>query len=529
MNIAEFLTITSAIVPDRDAIIFEGKRFSFQDLNERSNRLAAALVAMGVGPGDRVATIQVNANEIIEAAFAAAKVDAVFVPLNFRGRAEEFAFMINDAEPKVVLVGKRYHQLLDGVRSSIKVPVKFIALEGTYKDWPEYEALLAKSSPDDLFPSATDEDTVVLMFTAGTTGTPKGVMLTHNSFSSYILNNVEPADPEVEEKNILTVPLYHIAGLQAVMAGIYGGRTIVVQRQFDAEDWMNLVKTEKVDRAMMVPTMLKQLMDSPKFNAADLQSLKVITYGAAPMPLEVIKRAIRVFPTTRFINAFGQTETASTIPMLPPDAHDIPATLPQEEQERRFKRLASIGKPLPDVEIRIVDEDGKDVAQGVTGEIVARGPRLMKGYWKREEATKETLRSGWLYTGDLGYRDDEGFIFLGGRSKDFIKRGGEMIAPEEVEQTLMSHPAIDEAAIIGVPDVDWGERVRAIVVRKPGSVRISDDKLEAELIEYCRQRLSSFKKPESVVFTDELPRNPMGKVLKRELRLKFSQPVVAKV
>ena len=526
MNIAEFLTITSAIVPERDAVIFEGKRFNFQVLNERSNRLANALAAMGVGKGDRVATVQVNTHEIIEAAFATAKLDAVFVPLNFRARAEEFAFMINDAEPKAVLAGRRYHQLLDGIRGGLKTPATFLALEGAYKDWPEYERALSAASPDDRFPEATDEDMIVLMFTAGTTGTPKGVMLTHNSFSSYILNNVEPADPTVEEKNILTVPLYHIAGLQAVMAAIYGGRTLVVQRQFDADDWMNLVKTEKVDRAMMVPTMLKQLMDNPKFNPKDLQSLKVITYGAAPMPLEVIKKAIREFPSTKFINAFGQTETASTITMLPPDAHDIPASLPAEEQERRFKRLSSIGKPLPDVEVRIVDEEGKDVPVGVTGEIVARGGRLMKGYWKREEATKETLRSGWLYTGDLGYRDDEGYIFLGGRSKDFIKRGGEMIAPEEVEQTLMSHPAVDEAAIIGVPDIDWGERVRAVVVRKPGS-KLTNEQLSAELIEHCRQRLASFKKPEDVVFTDELPRNPMGKVLKRDLRARYHQPVKA--
>ncbi|MSQ11215.1 MAG: long-chain-fatty-acid--CoA ligase [Dehalococcoidia bacterium] len=528
MNVAEFLLVTSAVVPDREAVIFEGRRITFAQLNERANRLANGLAAMGVGKGDRIATVQVNCNELAEAAFAAAKLDAVYVPMNFRAKADEIQFMINDAEPKAVLIGKRYYEMMESIQKDLKSKPMYLALEGPYKNWVEYEKLLVGASPDDLFPSATDEDLVVLMFTAGTTGTPKGVMLTHNSFSSYIVNNVEPVDPGTEEKNILTVPMYHIAGLQAVMAGVYGGRTLVVQRQFDPEEWMNLVKAEKVDRAMMVPTMLKQLIEHPKFNAQALQSLKVITYGAAPMPLEVIKRAIRLFPTTRFINAFGQTETASTITMLPPDAHDIPATLPPEEQERRFKRLGSIGRPLQDVEVRIVDEVGNEVSVGQQGEIVARGQRLMKGYWKREAATKETIRGGWLYTGDLGYRDDEGYIYLSGRSKDFIKRGGEMVAPEEVEQTLMSHPAVDEAAIIGVPDADWGERVRAIAVRKPGASKLTDAQLEAELIEYCRQRLSSFKKPESVVFVKELPRNPMGKVLKRVLREQFSQPVVAK-
>jgi acyl-CoA synthetase (AMP-forming)/AMP-acid ligase II len=272
---------------------------------------------------------------------------------------------------------------------------------------------------------------------------------------------------------------------------------------------------------MMVPTMLKQLLDHEKFHDSDISSMKVITYGAAPMPLEVIKRAMKEMPGCRFINAFGQTETASTITMLAPDDHVIPDDASPEEVERRMKRLTSIGKPLPDVEVRIVDEDANDVPQGEVGEIVARGPRLMKGYWNREEATKDTMRGGWLYTGDLGYFDEEGYIFLSGRGKDFIKRAGEMIAPEEVEQTLMSHPAIDDAAVIGVPDEDWGERVRAVVVLKPGA----EQPPEAEIIEFCRQRLSSYKKPESVVFVDELPRNPMGKVLKRVLREQFNQPI----
>ena len=224
------------------------------------------------------------------------------------------------------------------------------------------------------------------------------------------------------------------------------------------------------------------------------------------------------FPNTRFINAFGQTETASTITMLPPDAHDIHEGDPDYEQ--KMKRLGSIGKPLPDVEVRIVDEEGNDVSLGENGEIVARGDRLMKGYWNREEATKETLRGGWLYTGDLGYWDDEGFIFLSGRAKDFLKRGGEMIAPEEVEQIIMSHPSVDEAAIIGIPDIEWGERVRAIVVRKPGVEMTAE-----EVIEHCRPRMAGFKRPEDVVFIDELPRNPMGKVLKRVLREDYPQPI----
>ncbi len=293
---------------------------------------------------------------------------------------------------------------------------------------------------------------------------------------------------------------------------------MIIQRQFEPKGWMELVENERANRAMMVPTMLKMLLDHPEFHRHDLSSLEVITYGAAPMPLEVIKRAIREMPGVLFINAFGQTETAATITMLPPDAHILEGT--EEEIETKMRRLSSIGKPLEDVEVRIVDEDGNGVKQGEVGEIVASGARLMKGYWRQESATAETIRNGWLYTGDLGYQDEDGYIFLAGRAKDFIKPGGELISPAEVEQVLHSHPATDEAAIIGVEDLDWGERVRAIVVLKNGHA--AD---ENEIIEFCRQRLSSYKKPESVVFCDELPRNPLGKVLKRDLRRDYSYPV----
>ena len=518
MNTTELLNITSLIVPDRHAIVFDDMRLTFGEVAGRVNRLANGLAELGVGAGDRVAVMQVNCNEHVESYFATAKLDAILVPINFRARSEELTFMLNDSGVKAIILGQRYQDMLRSIKPELTTLEHQITLEAPGEGFVFYDDLLANASDEERFPTADGDDVTIIMFTAGTTGTPKGVMLSHNSFTSYILANVEPVDMDTAEKNILTVPLHHIAGVQAVMAAVYGGRTLVLQRQFDEEGWMKLVQEEKVNRAMMVPTMLKRLMDRPAFKDYDLSSLQVITYGAAPMPLEVIKKAIVEFPNTRFINAFGQTETASTITMLPPDAHDIHEGDPDYEQ--KMKRLGSIGKPLPDVEVRIVNEEGNDVALGENGEIVARGDRLMKGYWNREEATKETLRGGWLYTGDLGYWDDEGFIFLSGRAKDFLKRGGEMIAPEEVEQIIMSHPSVDEAAIIGIQDIEWGERVRAIVVRKPGAELTAE-----EVIEHCRPRMAGFKRPEDVVFIDELPRNPMGKVLKRVLREDYPQPI----
>jgi acyl-CoA synthetase (AMP-forming)/AMP-acid ligase II len=516
MNTTEFLSIAAAICPEKEAIVFEGQRITYAQLSERVNRLANGLLHLGVKKGDRVAFLNVNCPHAAESYFATARVGGVYVPLNFRAKAEELQYMIETAEAKVVIVGMRYVPLIDQVRKRLSSVRHFVSNEGKAPGYESYDDLLAKSSADEVSTEIADDDTTIIMYTAGTTGFPKGVVLTHNSFGIYVTNNVTPADPETVEKNILTVPLYHIAGVQAELAAIYGGRTLVMQRQFEAAEWLKLVEQEQVSRAMMVPTMLKQLLEHSDFKRHDLSSLKVITYGAAPMPLEVIKRAVKELPNARFINAFGQTESASTITMLGPEDHVLTGS--DEEVEKKLKRLTSIGKPMEDVVIQIMDEEGNLLEPGQVGEIVAMGPRLMSGYWKDEEKTKATLKDGWLHTGDLGYMDEDGYIYLAGRAKDMIKRGGEMISPEELENVLQSHPDVDEAAIIGVPDDTWGEVVRAIVVKRPKSKITAE-----ELIEYCSQRLASFKKPETVVFVDELPRNPMGKVLKRVLRDQYGK------
>ncbi len=512
MNTTEFLTITAAICPDKEAIIFEEKRLTFVQLNERVNRLANALLGLGIQKGDRVAMMQVNTNQCIEAYFATARVGGIYVPLNFRARGNELTYMLNTAEANTLFVGDRYLDLIDSIRPTLTTVKHYISLDRPHKDMLNYEKLIDSSPADDVFTEIDDNDTTILMYTAGTTGFPKGVMLSHNSFSVYVLENVSPADLETTEKNILTVPLYHVAGTQAMIAAIYGGRTLVMQRQFEPKQWMELVETEKVNRAMMVPTMLKQLMEHPDFAKHDLRSLKVITYGAAPMPLEVIKRAIEVFPGVGFINAFGQTETASTVTMLSPEDHIISGT--PEEIEKKLKRLSSIGKPMSDVEMKVVDENGKDLPPNQIGEIIARGPRVMSGYWKDKEKTARTIdKDGWVHTGDMGYRDEDGYFFLSGRTTDMIKRGGELIAPEEVEAILHGHPKVDEAAVVGVPDEDWGEVPICVCVLKKGETCTAQ-----ELMEYCRTNLASYKRPRAVVFCEELPRNPMGKVLKRLLR-----------
>jgi len=517
MNTADFLTISAAICPDRGAIVFEDKRYTFSQLNERVNRLANALINLGVNKGDRVALLQVNCSEHVEVYFASAKLGAIYVPLNFRAKADELDYMINTAEANTLFVGERYIELVNSIRPTLSSVRNFISLDKKHDDYLYYEDVIASASADEVFTEIDDNDITMLMFTAGTTGFPKGVMLSHNSFAVYVLENVTPAAPEIEERNILTVPLYHVAGVQAVMAAIYGGRTLVMERQFEAAGWMGLVQREKANRAMMVPTMLKQLMDHPDFGKYDLSSLKVITYGAAPMPLEVIKKALEVFPGVNFINAFGQTETASTITTLSPEDHAITGT--EEEKEKKLKRLSSIGKPMSDVEMKVIDEEGNELPLGEVGEIVARGPRVMAGYWKDDEKTQKTIdKDGWVHTNDMGYMDEDGYFFLAGRATDMIIRAGENISPEEVEAAIRTHSKIEDVAVIGVPDVEWGEQPLAVVVLKQGETA-SDE----EIMEYCRQKLASYKRPRSVVFVDELPRNPMGKVLKRVLREQYAK------
>jgi len=518
MNTAEFLDIATAICPDKVAIVFEGNRYTFSQLNQRASRLAQGLKGLGIKKGDRVAILQVNSNQCIEAYFATAKLGAIYVPLNFRAKGDELTYMLNSSEASVLFVGKRYIELVNSIRPNLNSIKHFISIEAKDEGMLYYDDLLTSSETGEVTAEIDDEDTTILMYTAGTTGRPKGVMLSHNSFSVYVLENVSPASPEIEEKNILTVPLYHVAGIQAMMAAVYGGRTLVIERQFEATEWMQLVEKERVDRAMLVPTMLKQLIDHPDFSKYDLSSLKVITYGAAPMPLEVIKRAVKAFPGVSFIQAFGQTETASTITALGPEDHIIEGS--EAEIEKKLKRLTSIGKPMPDIEMKVVDENGNTLPPGEVGEILARGPRVMSGYWKDEEKTEKTIdKDGWVHTGDMGYVDEDGYYFLAGRATDMIIRGGENISPEEVENVLHSHPKIEEAAVIGVPDEEWGEQPRAIVVLKKGEKASAE-----EIIEYTRPRLAGFKRPRSVIFVDRLPRNPMGKVLKRELRERYGQP-----
>ena len=507
MNTVNFVTIPSSIVPDQEILVFGNRRLNYAQFADMVARLSTVFKQQGLKPRDVIAALDTNSDLYIAAYYAAAKAGLTFLPLNYRAKEAELEYMINTADAKVLLAGDRYLELITRLRPRLKLAHIIAIGDGQASRLGD---LIAAAEPDDTEAEVEDEDTSILMYTSGTTSLPKGVMLSFRDFTAYVTANIEMADGTDRGAALVCVPFYHIAGTTAYMTNIWTGRRLVVMPQFDAKAWLRLVEAERITHAFVVPTMMKQVLDEPSFKTTDLSSLINLAYGGAPMPIQVIRRAIEAFPATiGFVNAYGQTETTSSLTVLGPDDHRINGSA--EEQERKLRRLNSIGKPLPDVEIRVRDEDGKLLGHGEVGEILIRTPRIMKGYAGRTDDA--ALAEGWRATGDLGWVDEDDYVFFAGRKDDMIIRGGENIAPAEIETVLMSHPSVDECAVIGVPSVEWGQTVKAFVVARPGAKITHDD-----LSEFCRSRLASFKRPEQIEFIDALPKNPLGKILRKDLR-----------
>jgi acyl-CoA synthetase (AMP-forming)/AMP-acid ligase II len=515
VNTSNFVSIPAAMFADQEILVFEDDRLTYGQLWENVQRLANALSALHVRRGDCVAVLQTNSHRYVAAYYASAAIGAVFLPLNYRAKLPELEYMITTANAKVLMVGDRYHEAVSQLRPQLTCVQTYIAMESPRDGMLFLDQLLAAASPQLEPPEVDDEDTTILMYTSGTTALPKAVLLTYNDFTAYVTANVELADGTPRGTSLLCVPLYHIAGATNVMTNMFTGRKLVLLRQFDPGEWLRTVEQERVTHAFLVPTMVKQLIDHPEFSRHDLSSLETLSYGGAAMPFPVVRRAVEMFPkTVGFVNAFGQTETTSTLTVLGPEDHRLDG--PAAEVELRLKRLKSIGRPLPDVELKVVDEDGRELPAGQVGELWVRTPRVMKGYSSGSGATSP-LQDGWLPTRDMGWLDEDGYIFLAGRKDDMIIRGGENIAPAEVEAVLYSHPGVDEAAVIGIPDVEWGQRVAAVIVPRPGTTLSAQ-----EISEFCRQRLASFKKPEVIQFAAALPKNQMGKILKKDLRTQLA-------
>lgn len=516
LNAYMLLNIPVSIAPSQEILTFGEKRQTYLQLVRNSGRLAAALSSFGIRKGDRIGLISTNRPEMIEAFFASFQLGTVIVPINYRAKADELDYMLQDAGVKVLLIEQRYADLVAPLLSNSRIEAA-ICIGGEHEIGSSYEKVKQFVSEPNLdFEDVEANDLAILMYTSGTTSRPKGVMITHGQLTTYVMNHSEATDGTPRGSSMISVPGYHIAGATSICNSIYSGRRLVLLSQFDAGKWLQALEKEKVTHAFLVPTMLKRLMDHPNFDSTDLSSLENLSYGAAPMPLPVIRRAIELFPpTTNFANGFGMTETTSTVSVLGPEDHKLTGT--PEEVEKKIKRLASVGKPLPGVEIKVLDDEGNPVGPNTVGNVYVRTGRAMKGYWNRPEASKETLVDGWVNTQDKGWLDEDGYLFLGGRSSDMIIRGGENISPAEIEDVFLSHPEIEDVAVLGIPSLEWGEEVMAIiVVSKPNHPPAKDD-----LLAFCRKQLASFKCPSRIEFMNELPRTSTGKLLKRELREQF--------
>lgn len=502
MNLGSLLDLPSMIVPEAMVLIDTtapggAREVTYEELRAAVSQTAGLLTELGVTAGDRVGLFATNSTAAIEALFAVSAVGATVVPMNYRAADEEVTHLLADSGAKVLFAETRYRDLIDRCRPDsldeiIYLDDDYPARRDAAEEWP-------------LMAEVEDEDLACLLYTSGTTSLPKGVKLNHGALSGYIMGANDAADGSDLGRMVLAAPLYHVAGLTSMLNALYSGRVTIVMSQFDADRWLEIVAAHQGTHAFLVPTMLAKVLESPRLADTDLSSLEALTYGAAPMPPAVIKRAIELFPdTVGFSGAYGQTETTSTVAVLGPDDHVL-------DDDLKLARLRSVGQVLDDVEIRIVDPTGDALGPGEHGEVQLRTYRAMDGYWGAEEKTRVTVDTeGWVHTGDLGYLDDDNYLFLSGRSGDMIIRGGENIAPEEVEAVLYEHDDVVDAAVVGLADDTWGERVvAAVVLRDGGSVDAIQEHLKAHL--------AGFKRPETIHVTDELPRTSTGKLLRRHL------------
>lgn len=505
MRLHDFLDFRAREHPEADFIVQGRRRLSYRQAQVETHRLAQALIAAGLGIGDRVAIVAKNSIEYIFLYFAASRAGVVPAPLNYRLSRTEWAYMINDARARIVFAGKEYLPAIDEIRPQLDTVERFIALDGRAPDWESYEQWVADqpARPPERFFS--DEADAFQLYTSGTTGRPKGAILTHRTVTACVLQMALALDVEPGARHLMIVPLYHIFGVGWTYLCAYWGGCLVIQADFDPEVVIHALSEEQIGYAPLVPAMIQACLVTVA-DAADRRydRLRMIIYGGSPIAEATLRQAHETFQCA-FTQIYGMTEAAPLSLLLPSDHRRAFGERPD--------LLLSAGRAVAGTEVRIVDADDRPLPHGVLGEVVARGPQLMRGYWNRPEASAEALRGGWMHTGDAGTVDEEGYLYIRDRVKDIIVSGGEKISSRAVEEVLFQHPAIADAAVIGVPDPQWGETVKAIVVLKEGATAT-----EAEIIDFCRGKLGGFERPRSVEFVRDLPRNPSGKVLKRVLR-----------
>ncbi|MFB9313653.1 long-chain-fatty-acid--CoA ligase [Nocardioides plantarum] len=499
--------------PDADAITYLSRTFSWREWDDRVRRNAGGLQALGIGRGDVVAFLDKNHPACVETTLAAASLGAANAIVNWRSAGDEVDYALNDCGARVLFVGAELMPTIERIRDRLTRVERIIEVTPEGGEGDAYEAWLAASTPVGRRDDVTPDDTCLVMYSSGTTGRPKGVMLSHRNLLSHTRNAHDGWRFEPGDKCMVAMPLFHVGGSSYVMFPIHDGVPIVMTRDPDGASLAAAILAG-ANRTFLVPAVLAQVLQTGPDAIRLFGALKTYTYGAAPMPPPLLRAAMEAWPDTDFLQVYGLTEVAGVVTQL--GSHDHRTAVADGHPER----LVSAGKPIPEVEVRIVDPgSGADVGTGEHGEIWLRTPQLFQGYLGKPEATAEAVTDdGWFRTGDLGKVDADGFVYVEDRMKDMIISGGENIYSPEVERVLAEHPAVMEVAVIGVPDDVWGESVKAVVSLHEGQ-QASED----ELIGYCREHLAAFKCPRSVDVTGPLPRNPTGKILKRDLRTPYWQ------
>lgn len=495
------------IYPDNLAVVFEDIRLTFKELNNRVNQLANAFWGLKFKKGDRVCIMADNCSEYVEIYYAAAKSGISITPINTRLAKDEIIHIINDSEANGCLVGDGYEEIITAIIPDLMNIEHWVSLHNDTKGFISYDSLITDASAEEPDVIIDEDDMVMLMYTGGTTGLPKGVMLSHRNFMTGILaaGLLSPISPE--DSTCFVLPIFHVSSWPVFLLHLSGGK-VVINRKPDLGEILRLIQDEKCTHMNLVPTIYGWLLQYPEIDQYDLSSLKMLSYAGSPFPPEVLKQCILKFGDI-FMQGYGSTETCGGA---------VTALLAKDHKLKgpESKYLASAGFTSPCAELKVVDENNQRVPVGEVGEICVKGKHVMMGYWKNESLTKQVLKDGWYYMGDMGYIDDKGYLFLVDRKADMIVSGGENIYPKETEDVLYEHPAVMECAVVSSPDERWGESVHAVIVLKAGQ-KVTEE----EMIKHCKARLAGYKCPKAVEFWESIPKTVIGKILRKDIKKRF--------
>ncbi len=502
------------------AIISSKTRYTFSELKQKGTRLANALQNLGLKKGDRIAQLMPNCPEVLFTDYACCKTGLVRIPLATYLKLKDMIFILQETQARALIYDRSFEDVVNPFKPELPSLQYPIRLSNDHSAIPQgeydFQSLLAEGSSEDVHSEVLEDDLARISYTGGTTGIPKGVIHSHRTLVASVIMELLDFGIGPDEVFLTAAPLTHGTGTLMLPFFLRGGSCVIVQG-FHATQFLEWVEKEKVTSSFIVPTIIYALIDHPNVEQYDTRSLRNLIYGAAPIAPARLKRAIQIFGKV-FTQLYGQAEAPMALAALPREEHII------EGDETAQKRLASCGRPTLLTRLRLLDGDGNEVGPGQPGEIVVKSPNIMVGYLNRPELTAETIKDGWLYTGDIAYQDEQGYLFIVDRKKDMIVSGGFNIFPKEIEDTLYEHPAVAMAAVIGVPDPKWGEAVKAIVVRKPGQSVSGDD-----LIQFCKEKKGTILVPKSIDFINEIPLTPLGKPNKVVLRQKYWKDQTRKV